>query len=303
MSGPILVTGATGQVGSALTRLAAGRNLVVLDRSGLDLAHPETIVAALARCQPVLVINAAAYTAVDRAEAEPELAQSVNASGVAALAQACAERSIPCFHLSTDYVFDGSGEQPWAESDTPAPLGVYGASKLAGEQALTAILPQHLILRVSWVFGQQGHNFVRTMLRLAAERDELRVVADQWGTPTSAESIARTLLTLADRALAAPDTFPWGLYHYASQHETSWHGFAEVIVQDAYEHGLLSRIPPVRPISTADFPTPARRPANSRLDCRHFCATFGLPQPDWRADLQASLHAWQTECSADSVHL
>lgn len=306
---PVLVMGRQGQVASALPRLAPAllpqRPVVTAGRPELDLASPgfgEQLAGLLQAVQPALVINAAAYTAVDRAESEPELAMAVNGHAVGVMARACAERGIPLVHLSTDYVFDGSGEAPWAPDDATAPLGVYGASKLLGEQVLQEAAAEQglraLVLRVSWVFGQQGGNFVRTMLRLAAERDELKVVADQLGGPTSAESIARALLELVEPALAnvhpvraAGELFPWGTYHFQGQPVVSWHGFAGEIMRQAAALQLLEKVPVVSAISTDDFPTPARRPANSRLDCRGAEVELGLELPAWREDLHEFLLA------------
>lgn len=306
---PVLVIGRQGQVASALARLAPAllpqRPLVMAGRPELDLAAPdfaERLAALLSDLQPSLVINAAAYTAVDRAESEPELAMAVNGHAVGVMARACAERAIPLFHLSTDYVFEGSGEQPWAPGDLTAPLGVYGASKLLGEQLLQEAVREQglkaLVLRVSWVFGQQGANFVRTMLRLAVDHDELKVVADQQGGPTSAESIARALMQLVEAAIAnlhpvrgEGESFPWGTHHLQGQPATSWHGFAEEIMRQAVALQLLERSPVVTPISTAAFPTPAQRPANSRLDCSSAELALGLALPAWRKDLRVFLLA------------
>jgi len=304
---PLLVIGRQGQVASALQRLAPvllpQRPLVMASRPVLDLAAPvaELLAALLRDLQPALVINAAAYTAVDRAESEPELAMAVNGHAVGAMARACAELDIPLFHLSTDYVFDGAGEKPWAPGDPTDPLGVYGASKLLGEQLLQEAVREQglkaLVLRVSWVFGQQGANFVRTMLRLADERDELKVVADQVGGPTSAESIARALLQLAEPAIAnrhpvrREEPYPWGMHHLQGQPVVSWHGFAEEIMHQAVKLQLLERAPVVTPISTAAFPTPAQRPANSRLDCSSAELELGLALPAWHEDLRGFLVA------------
>ncbi|MCP9799441.1 dTDP-4-dehydrorhamnose reductase [Synechococcus sp. RedBA-s] len=304
---PLLVIGRSGQVASALRRLAPqllpDRPLVVVTRPELDLAASTgelslTLEQLLCQHQPALVLNAAAYTAVDKAEIEPELASAINATAVGVLAHACAERSLPLFHLSTDYVFAGSGERPWWEDDPTGPLGVYGASKLAGEQALQAAGGQHLLLRVSWVFGLEGANFVRTMLRLGAERPALSVVADQVGGPTSAEAIASTWLSLADAAMSnsspldPAQPFPWGIYHYAGQPAVSWHGFAEAIFSEAVALGLLPHAPQLTAIPSSAYPNPARRPANSRLDTSRFRAAFGLPLPQWREDLRRCLHSW-----------
>ncbi len=306
---PVLVMGRQGQVASALKRLAPAllpqRPLVLAGRPELDLAAQgfgEQLAALLQQVKPALVINAAAYTAVDRAESEPELAMAVNGHAVGGMARVCGKRGIPLFHLSTDYVFDGSGEKPWAPDDLPAPVGMYGASKLLGEQLLQEAAQEQglraLVLRVSWVFGQQGANFVRTMLRLAVERDELKVVADQVGGPTSAEAIARALLQLVDHALAnhhpvrgPGESFPWGLHHLQGQPVVSWHGFAGEIMRQAVELQLLERTPWVTPISTAEFPTPAQRPANSRLDCSSAETELGLGLPAWREDLREFLLA------------
>ena len=306
MSAPVLLIGRQGQVASALQRLAprllAGRPLLAVGRPELDLAQlsalKDQLETLLDRLQPALLINAAAYTAVDRAEGEPELARAVNGEAVGVMARLCARHSLPLLHLSTDYVFDGSGERPWAPQDPPAPLGVYGASKLLGEQRMAAAGGPALVLRVSWVFGQQGANFVRTILRLAAERDELRVVADQVGGPTSAEAIAQALLQLVEPAISrsspalAAQGFPWGIHHFQGQPPVSWHGFAEVIVQQAHDLGLLQRVPQVVPITTAEFPTAAQRPANSRLDCSSAQGKLGLELPDWREDLEQCLRSW-----------
>lgn len=300
MSAPLLLIGRKGQVASALQRLAPGplpgTPLVVVGRPELDLAtaNPETWAALLEVHRPAVVLNAAAYTAVDRAESEPELAHAINATAVGHLAEACAARGLPLLHLSTDYVFNGGGERPWREDDPTGPLGVYGASKLAGELAVRAAGGPHLLLRVSWVFGQVGQNFVSTMLRLGAEREQLRIIDDQIGAPTSAESIAATLLALADRALADPGSFPWGTVHYASQPLTSWHGFAAEIFRQAVELGVLEKAPSLTPIPTSAYPTPAARPLNSRLDTGRFAAIFGLPLPDWREDLRRCLTFWST---------
>ncbi|MEI6830336.1 MAG: dTDP-4-dehydrorhamnose reductase [Synechococcaceae cyanobacterium ELA445] len=310
MTAPLLLIGRQGQVATAVQQLFVQQlivqrlapellphtPLVVVGRPELDLATATQAhwAALLEAHQPALVLNAAAYTAVDRAESEPELAQAINATAVGHLARACAERGLPLLHLSTDYVFSGGGERPWREDDPTGPLGVYGASKLAGEQALRAAGGPHLLLRVSWVFGQSGQNFVRTMLRLGAERPELRIIDDQIGSPTSAESIATTVLALADQVLTAPAGFPWGTYHFASQPTTSWHGFAAEIFRQAVQLGLLERAPTLVPIPTSAYPTPAARPPNSRLDTSRFVNTFALPLPDWRQDLRHCLESWRT---------
>lgn len=292
----VLVTAAHGQLGSDILRRAAHfpqLRVIGMDRAALDIADAASVAGAFAAVRPALVVNAAAYTAVDRAEAERDAAFAVNAQGVRNLAVACRERGVPLLHVSTDYVFDGSKAVPWLPGDAPGPLGVYGASKLAGEEALREALPQHVILRTSWVFGEQGNNFVRTMLRLGRERDSLRVVADQHGGPTWSGHLADALLQLAARH-CGQGGLPWGTGHYCGQPYTSWHGFAQVIFAEAVAAGLLPRAPRVDAIASHEYPTPARRPHNSRLDMTETCARWQLPAPDWREGLRHVLKAWKT---------
>jgi dTDP-4-dehydrorhamnose reductase len=284
----LLVLGAGGQVGHELCRLTwpSGYNIVACDHARLDIARPDAVVAAVAHERPDIVVNAAAYTAVDRAESEPDAAWAANCAGPANLAAACRDAAVPLLHLSTDYVFDGSKPGPYREGDPVSPLGVYGASKEAGEQAVRAALAQHVIVRTAWVYSAHGHNFVKTMLRLAAERPALSVVADQIGSPTSAADIAAALAAIAAR-LAAGETH-WGTYHFAGAGEpVSWHGFAEAIFALAAPWNSARRGPPpsVAAIATADYPTPARRPANSVLDCRRIGEAFGIVPRPWRAAL------------------
>lgn len=293
----ILIVGAEGQVGRELMALRHGRELVGLGRAGLDIVDPAAARQVVADFRPSLVINAAAYTAVDRAESEPATAFAVNADGPANLAEACARADVPLFHISTDYVFDGTKAEPYREDDPVAPLGAYGESKWQGECAVRDRLDRHLILRVAWVFGAQGGNFVKTMLRLGAERPQLRVVADQHGGPTPAAAIAATLLDLADRTLAG-EPAPWGTYHYCGAPATSWHGFAEAIFARAQAMGMLATVPMVEPIATAEYPTPARRPANSVLDCRRLAQVAGIFQPDWRLGLDQVLTALESPARA-----
>ena len=283
----VLVFGKTGQVALALQR-QAGRHraiLTALGRDVADLADPAACAAVLAaRIDAVdVVINAAAYTAVDRAEAEPDLARLVNAAAPAALAQVAASAGKPFLHISTDYVFDGSGSRPWHVDDPTGPLGVYGATKLAGEQGVVAAGGSHAILRTSWVFSADGSNFVKTMLRLGGQRDSLNVVADQVGGPTPAYDIADALLKMA-QALHAGQGTP-GTYHFAGSPDVSWAAFAREIFAAA---GMAVR---VVDIPSADYPTPARRPANSRLDCTSLQAAFGIARPDWRSGLAQVLRA------------
>jgi dTDP-4-dehydrorhamnose reductase len=275
----VLVFGRTGQVAQALAQAAGqGVEIVPKGRTEADLEVPATCAAAIAAGPWDAVINAAAYTAVDRAETDEGRAMVVNATAPGVMAAACAQRGIPFLHISTDYVFDGTGDAPWRPGDAPAPLGAYGRSKLAGEVAVQAAGGVHLILRTSWVFSAQGANFVKTMLRLGAERDSLRVVDDQWGGPTPAAAVAQALLGLAG---ALRDGAAGGTYHFAGAPPTTWARFARETFALA---GLPCR---VEAIPTADYPTPARRPLNSRLDCATLMADFGITPPDWRAHLAA----------------
>lgn len=277
----VLITGASGQVGTELTRLdwPAAVRLVAPGREGLDLASPGTVTAAFARYRPGLVINAAAYTAVDRAESEPDQANAVNHQGPARLAEACAAAGVPLIHFSTDYVFDGTPGRAWREDDTPHPATVYGRTKLAGENAIRERLTEHLILRVSWVFAGHGRNFVRSMLRLGGEREALNVVDDQHGCPTPAADVAR-LVRLIVAGYTEGRTPPWGLYHMAGQPAVTWHAFARAIFRTA-EPLMTLRLRALNAIGSAEFPTPAPRPANSVLDCARFEAAFGLQRPEW----------------------
>lgn len=270
----ILVFGKTGQVARELQALAP---VIALGREEADLSVAGACAAAIERYSPTAVINAAAYTAVDRAEDEEELATQINGVAPAEMAQTCAERSISFLHISTDYVFSGSGDTPWRPDDRAAPVSAYGRSKLAGEQGVTAAGGRFAILRTSWVFSASGQNFVKTMVRLGSERDHLRVVADQIGGPTPAKAIASACLRIAEQL--AHDPAKAGTYHFAGTPDTSWADFARAIFAQA---GLACE---VADIDTVDYPTPARRPANSRLDCSSLEATFGISRPDWRAEL------------------
>lgn len=283
----ILLTGGSGQVGTELRRRAKGVTVLAPSRSEFDLAQPESLAPWLAREQPQAILSVGAYTAVDRAEDEADLAYRVNRDAVQALADHARRADIPLLHLSTDYVFDGRKPAPYHEGDVPSPTGVYGASKLAGEHAARTA-PQHLILRVSWVFAAHGGNFVRTMLRLGRERDQLRVVADQFGGPTWAGHIAESLCALVDR-LAAGEALPSGIWHHAGEPHVSWHGFAQEIFLRALQRGLISRAPHVEPIATQEYPTRAQRPLNSRLVNARAVEELGLRVPDWRAGLDATL--------------
>ncbi len=284
----ILVTGGNGQVGWELNRQGrqSKHKMVAMDRQGLDISSADDIARVFAEVKPDLVINAAAYTAVDKAETESELAFAINRDAVASLARACKKQGIPLFHISTDYVFDGTKDKPYRESDPVAPLGVYGQSKLEGEQLVEKLLDQFIILRTAWVFGLHGHNFVKTILRVAKERDALNVVNDQLGGPTSAAGIAATLLSLADQYQSEGE-LAWGIYHYSGAPFTSWHGFASEIIRLGNKYGLIDHPVTVNPIPTEQYPTPAARPKNSRLSCGLLEQTFGIQADDWQVDLAA----------------
>jgi dTDP-4-dehydrorhamnose reductase len=284
----ILLLGGNGQVGHELRRsLAPLGELTVTTRSGelpeggacetLDVYAPETFAPLFDRIAPDVVVNATAHTAVDRAEDEPELAFRANAEAPAELARLCAARGAAFVHYSTDYVFDGTASSPYREEDPTAPLGVYGASKLAGEQGIQASGARHLILRTAWVYATRGSNFLRTMLRVGAERDELRVVADQHGCPTPAWLIADVTAQILGQGIRQS-----GVRHLVARGDTTWHGFAEAIFDEAQARGLIVRRPRVVPITTADYPTRARRPAYSVMDGALLCAEYGVSLPDWR---------------------
>lgn len=273
----MLVTGGSGQLAAAL---AAPGGVSVVGRPGFDFDRPETVRETVRGARPAVVVNAAAYTAVDRAESEPDAALRANRDGPAALATECAALGVALIHVSTDYVFDGTKGAPYVETDPTSPTGVYGASKLAGEAAVLAACPRAIVLRTAWVYGPRGRNFVLTMLNAAKKTDRLRVVADQRGNPTSADDLAGAIRALAAR-VAAEWRDEWrGLYHAAGDGETTWHGLACAVFREAAARGLPHAA--VDAIATADWPTPARRPADSRLDCGKLARVFGLRLPDWR---------------------
>ncbi|CAN7363949.1 dTDP-4-dehydrorhamnose reductase [Mesorhizobium caraganae] len=284
----LVVTGRDGQVAASLLEAGKARDgveVAAVGRPALDLARPDTVFEALAAARPDVVISAAAYTAVDQAEDEPDLAFAVNAVGAGKVAEAAAKLGVPVIHLSTDYVFDGSKDGAYVEADATAPLGVYGASKLAGELAVAAANPRHLILRTAWVYSPFGRNFVKTMLRLASDRDEISVVADQWGNPTFALDIADAILHAA-AMLRDDEAFDgYGIYHLAGTGETNWSGFARHILDTS--RALGGPRAQVRDIATSDYPTKAGRPANSRLSSAKFAATFGWTAPEWQLSTNA----------------
>ena len=283
----ILINGQHGQVSQELQRhLSHLGELVVLGREQLDLAQPEQIRQQVQRIRPDLIINAAAHTAVDQAESEPQLAFAINASAPGILAEQALELGVPLIHYSTDYVFDGSKPAPYTEDDAPNPLGVYGKSKLAGEQAISAVQGQHLILRTSWVYSTHGRNFLLTMQRLLQEKPEMRIVADQIGAPTWAGTIARGTLALIERWQAG-NAGAWGTYHLTAQGETSWFGFAQAIGAALREQGKPCAN--LLPIPSSAYPTPAARPLNSRLDCSRLQREWGVSQADWQTALRECL--------------
>lgn len=260
---------------------------ISLPRAYYPLAHDDLLRGALSRYRPDIILNAAAYTDVAGAEQEPELAMAVNCDGVARLAELAKQHNALLVHFSTDYVFDGAGECPWRESDKPAPLNVYGQSKLAGEQAILASGCRHLIIRTSWLHSPWRDNFLKTMLRVAQRRDELHLVCDQVGAPTSAVLLAEVTIRAIARVLADPAL--GGLYHVAASGAVSWYDYARFIFNEAYTLGLLDKVPQLKPISSAEYGGPVKRPLNSRLDTTRFQRMFGLDLPDWRQGVSSTL--------------
>lgn len=289
MRPPLLVFGASGQVGRELMALAQARRveIVGLDHAAADITDGDAVARAVARVEPRMIVNCAAYTAVDRAESEPDAANAINALAPGLLAKAACGAGVPILHLSTDYVFDGAKSGAYRENDAVTPIGVYGQTKAAGESAVRRA-PAHVILRTAWVYGQYGSNFLKTMLRLVGERDRLRVVADQRGCPTATADIAEAILAV-DRMVCregvdGPNLDVCGTYHFTGQGETSWYGFAQAVI--AAQAPRTGRRPPVDAIATTDYPTPARRPANSVLDSDRFAETFGYRAERWTDRVQ-----------------
>ncbi len=283
----ILLSGINGQVGWELQRtLLPLGEVIALDRSQFDLADPDRMRSVVRELEPTHIVNPAAYTAVDKAESESELAMAINGTAPGVLAEEARRLGALLVHFSTDYVFAGDATKPYSEDAPTAPINSYGRSKLAGEQAIAASSCRYLVFRTAWVYGLRGHNFLRTMLRLARERDELRVVADQQGAPTWSRMIAEaTALALARHAGQQ------GVYHLAAAGATTWHGFTEALLARAVEAGVADRAPPVRRIASADFPTPAKRPAYSLLSCQRLRDDFGIALPDWETQLRLCLAA------------
>ncbi|MEW6593516.1 MAG: dTDP-4-dehydrorhamnose reductase [Thermodesulfobacteriota bacterium] len=284
----VLLTGAAGQLGWEMQRIVPqGVTLLALDSAGLDITDAAAVAALVAEERPQVIVNAAAYTAVDTAESEPERARLVNTRGAVNLAEAARVHDAFLVQLSTDFVFDGKSSGPYDPTDLPAPLGVYGASKLAGEQAVRERLGDRCaIVRTSWLYSSHGQNFVKTMLRLMAERDEVRVVADQVGTPTWAYGLAGAVWLIACRALP-------GIHHWSDAGVASWYDFAVALQEEALAVGLLDRNISIVPVTTAEYPTPARRPAYSVLDKSATWALLGGPAPHWRVQLRRMLHGYR----------
>lgn len=282
----LLLTGCHGQLGFELQRsLAPLAEVIALAKNDCDLSDAPALRNLIKQTKPDGIINAAAYTAVDKAESDVEVATRVNTDAPRIIGEEASKYGAFVFHYSTDYVFEGTGTQPYQEADTPNPQNVYGQTKLAGEQALMEACQQSLIMRTSWVVGAHGGNFAKTMLRLAADRDSLNVVADQFGAPTSAALLADITAQLVSRMKLLPnERFPFGIYHVAASGETSWHAYAQFVIGEALKAGkkLKASLNSVRPIATADYPVPAKRPSNSRLDTTLFQQTFGLRLPDWQ---------------------
>ena len=284
----LLLTGKNGQVGFELQRaLAPLGEIVAVDLAECDLSRPEAIRQLVRDVRPDVIVNPAAYTAVDKAETERARAAAVNAVAPGIFGEEAARLGAFVIHYSTDYVFDGTKQGAYVEDDATNPQSVYGLTKRDGELALQAANPRHLILRTSWVVGAHGGNFAKTMLRLAADRDSLAVVADQWGAPTSAALLADIAAHLVRQQRSNPEAFPYGTYHCVAGGETNWCDYARFVIGEAIKAGKPLKVQPeaIKPITTSDYPTPAKRPANSRLDTRKFRDTFGLELPHWQAGL------------------
>lgn len=289
----ILLTGKNGQLGRCFQDAVAGskHELFAFDASQLDITAAQQVFEVVTQVQPDVIVNAAAYTAVDKAETDVEQAYAVNEAGVKHLAQVAESLGIPVIHVSTDYVFDGLAVEPYKPSDQTAPQGAYGASKLAGEQALAQVATRYLVLRTAWVFSEYGNNFVKTMLRLANERDALSVVADQYGCPTYAGDLAKAILSLCDQYDQTGE-LAWGVHHYCGDLPTSWHGFARTVFAKGLEHGAIDKIPQLTAISTDQYPTPAKRPEYSVLNTDTL-AELDVQAPNWLVAVDSVINKLQ----------
>ena len=297
----ILLFGGSGQLAQELVRLASARGiaLTALTHAEVDIADSTAVAAAFAKHRPALAINAAAYTKVDLAETEVEQARHGNEIGPAVLAESCHATDVPLVHLSTDYVFDGTKSSAYTETDQIHPINVYGLTKAAGEDSIRRRLRRHIMLRTGWVYGEFGHNFLKTVVRLASTREELRIVSDQTGTPTSTRTLAEAILRMAPRLLNRENI--WGTYHFTATGMTTWHGFATRIV--AAQAPLTGRNPKVTAITSAEYSTPARRPANSVLDCSRFVQVFGFRADPWAEQVDAVTRALVTTQQGVSGHV
>ncbi len=291
----ILITGKDGQVGWELQRtLATHGTIIALDRHSLDLAHPANIRHAINDIKPDLIINTAAYTAVDKAETDREMALAINGKAPEILAEEAKKQGAILIHFSTDYIFDGTSTQPYSETDLPAPLNAYGHTKLLGEQAIQSIGGSYLILRTSWIYGARGKNFLLTMQRLAKERDALKIVGDQIGTPTWSRMLAEATAHIATKALQKnTDSHLWGLYHLTSSGQTSWYAFAKAILESCQRRNPAFRMPKLDQITTAEYPLPAKRPHFSVLSNAKILKTFGVQMPPWQAALELCMDEQQ----------
>lgn len=282
----VLITGSNGQVGYCLTNVLAGRDdvdVIGCDRDVLDITNETQVTSVLAELAPDVIINCAAHTAVDKAETDIEMSYAINRDGPRHLAQAAESLGAVMLHISTDYVFDGDKPEPYVETDTPNPKGVYGQSKLAGEEAVAKYCTRYAILRTAWVFGEHGNNFVKTMLRLGKERSELGVIGDQLGGPTYAGDIAQALICIMDRFKSEEHT---GIYHFSGDPHVSWFHFAKAIFKSADKYSLLSQVPQINEITADQYPLPAPRPANSRLNCDKIQQMFAIAPSDWQSALE-----------------
>ncbi len=291
----LFVVGKTGQLARALAECNghSGLNIVAFGRPDVDVTSPETVANVIQREAPDVVVNAAAYTAVDQAESEPEKAYAINATGAGHVADVCSRLKCPLIHISTDYVFDGEKTEPYLENDRALPQSAYGNSKAAGEELVASVCRRHVILRTSWVYSPFGKNFVKTILRLAAQQSDLKVVEDQVGNPTYAPHLAEAICAIAERIVSDPNTVTWGIYHATGSGDASWYDVAHAVLATARE--LNGATAAVHPIPTSDFPTPAKRPTNSRLSCDKLAQNFGVRLPDWKRGVHECVTRLVTE--------